>query len=217
MTVIEKFVIDNAISLEVSFVGLKNKDGWLAFEWQYILRDSTGLRTMTGTHSMGVGHIRALVGKGVYKNLSWGAGFELNTKGEIVFGYKQGTKSYISSDVKDMGKGLFVLPYGTTRLGWKTPLSIFHSKQGMDREAVILEATPPTAAGVLLSLVSDSSGVYPLTSFEDWADNYDYDKDSIKALKIYQACQEEADKLRKLLGTEKFEYLLNSPLEDEVE
>lgn len=53
----------------------------------------------------------------------------------------------------------------------------------------------PQLSSVLSSLVLDSEACS--MSFNDWADNFGYDNDSIKARKTYEACQENSDKLNK--------------------
>lgn len=53
---------------------------------------------------------------------------------------------------------------------------------------------PPDAAGVLWSLLIDSSAEN--IGFADWCDQYGFSADSIKALKTYHACQETARNLR---------------------
>jgi hypothetical protein len=50
------------------------------------------------------------------------------------------------------------------------------------------EPTPPDLVDVMYSLVSDASCVRHGQSFEDFASEYGYDSDSIKALGIFNAC-----------------------------
>lgn len=54
----------------------------------------------------------------------------------------------------------------------------------------------PHAAGVLHSLILDSSAASQ--SFADWCSDFGYDTDSRKALATYEACQQCADKLRRI-------------------
>ena len=54
----------------------------------------------------------------------------------------------------------------------------------------------PHAAGVLYSLILDSSAVEQ--SFSNWCSEYGYDDDSRKALATYEACQANADKLARI-------------------
>lgn len=57
----------------------------------------------------------------------------------------------------------------------------------------------PTMREVLESLSLDSE-VKNYLSFENWAKEYGYDEDSIKAEKTYKACQKTAESLAKILG-----------------
>lgn len=64
---------------------------------------------------------------------------------------------------------------------------------------------PPTAAEVLDCLASDAYGVDPagtgiFTSFENWADEYGYERDSRKAEATYDVCVKQAKELREFLG-----------------
>jgi hypothetical protein len=61
------------------------------------------------------------------------------------------------------------------------------------------KVSPPTAADVLYSLLSDASAIDSPT-YEDWADDYGYDRDSRKGEAIYRACIEIGLKLRAALG-----------------
>lgn len=56
----------------------------------------------------------------------------------------------------------------------------------------------PHPADVLHSLILDSSAVGQ--SFESWCDEYGYDSDSRKAEATYRECQQNADKLARVLG-----------------
>jgi hypothetical protein len=56
----------------------------------------------------------------------------------------------------------------------------------------------PDKAGILHSLIMDSDAENE--NFNDWAENYGYSADSIKALGIYQVCIENGKNLRKFLG-----------------
>lgn len=55
---------------------------------------------------------------------------------------------------------------------------------------------PPEVAGVFDSFIRDGEACNQ--SFEDWADEFGYDKDSRSAEKIYEACKEIGFKMRKL-------------------
>ena len=54
----------------------------------------------------------------------------------------------------------------------------------------------PPIAGLLDSLIMDGDACSE--SFASWCDSYGLDVDSRKALATYMACQENADKLRKV-------------------
>lgn len=59
-------------------------------------------------------------------------------------------------------------------------------------------AGKPTAKGVLECLILDAE-VEDWT-FDDWCADFGYDTDSRRAYRMYQACKEQTEKLRKLLG-----------------
>jgi len=56
----------------------------------------------------------------------------------------------------------------------------------------------PHAADVLHSLIMDASAAEQ--TFESWCNEYGYDTDSRKALATYEACQQNADKLRRVFS-----------------
>lgn len=59
----------------------------------------------------------------------------------------------------------------------------------------------PTVDEVLYCLASDAHGVKD-NSFEEWCREYGYDDDSRKALRIFEACEETAQELERLFGTD---------------
>lgn len=64
------------------------------------------------------------------------------------------------------------------------------------------KAVAPSVAGVLSSLLFDSNSAEQ--NFHDWCDELGYDKDSIKAQGIYNACCENLTKMRSFFtGTER--------------
>lgn len=69
----------------------------------------------------------------------------------------------------------------------------------------------PHPAGVLHSLILDSSAADQ--SFESWCGDFGYDTDSRKAFATYEACQQNADKLRGFFTRETLESL-TSALQD---
>jgi hypothetical protein len=64
----------------------------------------------------------------------------------------------------------------------------------VDWERMWVKPVAPHAAGVLSSLLLDSSSAEQ--NFHDWCDELGYDKDSIKAQGIYNACCETLTKMR---------------------
>lgn len=67
---------------------------------------------------------------------------------------------------------------------------------------------PPTCSDVLDCLASDASMVDNARHFEDFASDLGYDTDSRKAERIYHACMEQANKLRRFLGNVDYDFLL---------
>lgn len=72
-------------------------------------------------------------------------------------------------------------------------------------------AVAPTAASVLYCLLLDASANDE--SFKSWCDNFGYDSDSLKALNIYNACIENAEKINKIFKPAIIEQL-NTLLEE---
>jgi hypothetical protein len=91
---------------------------------------------------------------------------------------------------------------------------VMQGKQLVDRKIerralqAILDCSKPDPLGLLYCLVMDSSAAD--TSFEDWASEYGYDTDSRKALEIFQQCQDQTRKFRRVVGPlrEKIETLV---------
>ena len=81
-----------------------------------------------------------------------------------------------------------------TGLGHRTPARFVRPD---DTRIYAAKPVAPPAAGVLYSLILDSSAVGQ--SFESWAPEYGYDTDSRKAEQIYRDCQRNTDKLRRIL------------------
>lgn len=76
-----------------------------------------------------------------------------------------------------------------------------HIVKGMGGPTLSMQPLPigPVLKDVMYCLVNDGDAIN-YTSFEDWADNYGYEKDSRKAEKIYQACLKVGLTLRNELG-----------------
>ncbi|QWF18685.1 hypothetical protein [Lysobacter capsici] len=64
----------------------------------------------------------------------------------------------------------------------------------------------PELADVIFSLAMDASAL-DFDTFVDWADDYGYSSDSIKARETYEACREHGAKLRRAVGADRFERL----------
>jgi hypothetical protein len=69
----------------------------------------------------------------------------------------------------------------------------------------------PTAYDLLYCLRSDAESVNE--SFDSWCSNFGYDNDSIKALNTYNACVENARKLKIALGCDLFREVMESEAE----
>jgi hypothetical protein len=67
----------------------------------------------------------------------------------------------------------------------------------------MLEAAPPTAEEVLDCLLSDAMAL-EYDTFEDWASDYGYDTDSIKARDTFHFVRKQSKQLITLLGRENF-------------
>lgn len=65
----------------------------------------------------------------------------------------------------------------------------------------------PELNEVLDCLASDAAGVNG-RSFEEWANDYGFDPDSIKAHEIYRACRRTSKNLSRLLGNKAYQDLL---------
>jgi hypothetical protein len=87
--------------------------------------------------------------------------------------------------------------------GYHEPLTVYFSQGSAHKK-------PPTLADVLDCLASDASGVDNAQSFEDWASEYGYGTDSRKAERTYRICEEQAQKLKALLGQDAYNQLLYS-------
>lgn len=66
----------------------------------------------------------------------------------------------------------------------------------------------PRLSAVLSCLADDAAGIANTPDFEDWCSDYGYDTDSRKAEKTFEACEREAERLRKFLGDSAYETLL---------
>lgn len=64
------------------------------------------------------------------------------------------------------------------------------------------QGKPPTDEEVLDCLASEAAGVENAQGFSDWCSEYGYDTDSRKALKVFQACEKQAEKLKAFIGAD---------------
>jgi hypothetical protein len=83
---------------------------------------------------------------------------------------------------------------------WEIVLSFEGRTMTMKFHTGLAFTGPPEIGAVLSSLALDASSMSDGETFEQWADNFGYDTDSRKAEHTYQACKEQAVKLRELLG-----------------
>ena len=66
----------------------------------------------------------------------------------------------------------------------------------------------PTVAELLDCLASDAAGVENATGLVDWCAEYGYDANSRSAERTYRTIQRQSDRLRFVLGEERYEALL---------
>lgn len=80
-----------------------------------------------------------------------------------------------------------------------------NAKEAIEKNMLVLvkkngKAIGPSVADVLSCLLTDS--VACEQSFEDWCSDFGVDTDSRKAFRTYELCQQNGNKIVKLLGTE---------------
>lgn len=80
-----------------------------------------------------------------------------------------------------------------------------YGKQYLAKVESLRKPVAPAAAAVLNCLLLDAEA--SSTSFRNWCDEFGYDDDSISARNTYDACQENADKLRKIFHGGQIEQL----------
>jgi len=116
---------------------------------------------------------------------------------EMQITYRQGVGHIVDKE----GKQLSVLPTAyRAALGKDATLKEWIAKYGP-------HVVKPKHSDILYCLAMDAD-VENQGSFEEWASNYGYDEDSRKAEKIYRACKEQTDDLKRVLGAELFDKLL---------
>ena len=87
------------------------------------------------------------------------------------------------------------------RLGGSTTRLYF--SKGTGHNGAVL-----TVGEVLDCMASDAAGIENANGFEDWCNEYGYDADSRKAEKVFKACERQARRLKRFLGSEYYEALL---------
>lgn len=80
----------------------------------------------------------------------------------------------------------------------KRALANRHYRDHPAVKAQYQKAVPPHVAGVLHSIIMDSSASQQ--SFAEWCSDFGYETDSRKALSTYEACQINGDKLAKIFN-----------------
>ncbi len=68
----------------------------------------------------------------------------------------------------------------------------------------------PTLEEILKDAIQNSRPFASLISFENWASEYGYDSDSIKALKIFETCRENAMHFQDVLGFSEFNEIVTN-------
>lgn len=113
---------------------------------------------------------------------------------------KNGTALYTTEYSQGIGHCLYGDERNRNTYGKPVSNNFFGQKIKFDEREVLRKARPatPTIANVLYCLMMDASGVQG-TSFKNWAAEYGYSDDSIKAQKIYMQCQETLDAVEKHL------------------
>jgi hypothetical protein len=94
--------------------------------------------------------------------------------------------------------------YSRFKLGWlpfdhkcwaESPLRFFESRiPSYQKEYVqYLRGVVPTVQDIVYCLGMDARGILDAPIFEEWAQEYGYDTDSIKAKEIFEACLKHSD------------------------
>jgi hypothetical protein len=102
------------------------------------------------------------------------------------------------ADDFDTPEGMEHMDPWTVTLTWRgrTLVVPFYTGEGLRSQMT----DGPAALSVLSALLLDSYA--DDVTFEDWAGEFGYDTDSRSAERTYDACREEAAKLREFLGAE---------------
>ncbi len=70
-------------------------------------------------------------------------------------------------------------------------------------------AHEPSIEDVVNCIAMETTGIWNVTGFEEWATDYGYDTDSRKAYDIYQACFTQGESFRRAVGRPALEELVN--------
>jgi len=113
----------------------------------------------------------------------------------------------ITASVKELDGDLITFP-DWAKQGWIITLR-YKGKRAQFRFYGGGKSSTPTAPDLVWAVAVDSTALKE--SFKDWAYEYGYDTDSIKALSTYKACQRNGQRLISLIGSEEiFSQLVES-------
>jgi hypothetical protein len=113
----------------------------------------------------------------------------------------------ITASVKELDGDLNNFP-DWAKQGWIITLR-YKGKRAQFRFYGGGKSSTPTASDLVWAVAVDSTALKE--SFNDWAYEYGYDTDSIKALSTYKACQRNGLRLINLIGNEEiFSQLVES-------
>lgn len=178
---------------------------WVHFQWQCTLVRHP--QQMTIDYKSGTAHMMARKGKELVK-LGSGVWFNVDDKGIYlrVTSRITGKVAKYYDFMESITDATIIVPHAESR---NLPAQYPH----LDK--CIIVPTAPTLSNVLLSLILDARGVYPISKFEDWCEEYEYDSDSRRAERVFSLCQSQTADLLRLLGREELEKLLDMELEDD--
>lgn len=80
----------------------------------------------------------------------------------------------------------------------------FHTGIGLRNGDELVE---PTIEDVFECLALEASGTTSISSFEEWAEEFGYNPDSIRDKRVYDVCVEQTNKLKNFLGVFAFRIL----------
>jgi hypothetical protein len=145
-----------------------------------------------------------------WQHIAWRVTLE-TPRGKMDTDYKQGI-----GHLPNGGKGYHRIAYENNLViaAMLKTGKVCRWAESLGRALVRKEALPaPKLADVFSSLILDA-GAADYASFEDWADDFGYDADSIKSKGIYDACRDTALQLNRIIGAALIEEL--RPLAQEL-